>query len=91
MTFEQIFSGRMLLMRAQRHVAQSGIETYIQGSWLQPVFRSAADRAAFCLIEKRLQELEREFDEKAARKDHRKRQLLRRRIDRQVTAQRRKP
>jgi hypothetical protein len=89
MTFEQLFSGRLLLMRAQRHICQAGIARYATNkigtyNWLTPEFRTAADEQAYFTAERLLMELELEFDEKKKRCDRRKQQRLDRRADRQV-------
>jgi len=67
MTFGQIFSGRMLLMRAQRHIVQAGVLRLEQDKFLFPIFRGPAEQQAFLLVERLLVELEREFDENRKR------------------------
>jgi hypothetical protein len=42
MTFEQLFSGRLLLMRAQRHISQREWDGHSPG--LNPRFKSLADK-----------------------------------------------
>ena len=85
-TFEQIFSGRMLLMRAQRHIAQAGISRYgLRDSGSRLVeFRSPADEGAFFIVESLLCQLEREFDQKKKRCDRRRRRQLDTRAKRQA-------
>lgn len=86
MTFEQMFSGRMLLMRAQRHISQthSAFPCGDSASWLIP---GNAGMHAYQIVEQALQQLEREFDAKRARCKRRGRSAsLARRADRQVTA-----
>lgn len=83
MTFEQIFSGRMVLMRAQRHIAQGAVR-YETGTYLTPIFRAEPDERAFFLVERLLQDLEREFEEKRKRTRKHKRAELAERADRQV-------
>lgn len=83
MTFEQIFAGRLTLMRAQRHICQA----YLLGfDHMIPIFRAPEGDAAFWIVENRLVELEREFAEKRSRQKARKRRSLDRRADRQVSA-----
>ena len=87
MTFDQLFSGRMLLMRAQRHVAQSGVRRYrVIDDWLTPEFVDTAAEQAFFIIEFRLVELEKLFEAKKSRRDAKSRRHLTRRMDAQVTS-----
>jgi hypothetical protein len=83
-TFEQIFSGRMTLMRVQRHISQAGL---IGWDHSIPAFRDAAYDEAFFTVERLLVELEREFESRKKRCDRRKQRNLDRRADRQVMAQ----
>lgn len=78
MTFEQIFTGRILLMRAQRHIAQEFAT--VRG------FRTPAGEEAFFIVERCLVDLEREFDAKKKLSDRNKKRSLDRRADRQVSA-----
>lgn len=90
MTFEQIFSGRMLLMRAQRHIAQSGVKRYaLIGNWLTPEFVDAAAEEAFFIVERQLVDLEKLFESKKQRCDAKRRRSLTRRVDAQVTRSKR--
>jgi hypothetical protein len=82
MTFEQLFSGRMLLMRAQRHISQAEWDGKSGG--LNPQFKTLAGESAFFTIERLLVELESEFDAKAKTASAKKRKALHRRADRQV-------
>jgi hypothetical protein len=88
MTFEQIFAGRMTLMRAQRHIAQASVLRYEQelkgANWLKPIFRDQAGEQAFFIVELRLIALEREFDIKTMKRSARQRRCLNQRADRQV-------
>lgn len=85
MTFEQIFSGRLVLMSAQRHVAQAGI-VYEPGQALIDSFVVDAYQKAFWILERKLCELEREFDDKLKRtRSATRRRQLDRRAQRQVT------
>lgn len=82
MTFEQFFSGRMLLMRAQRHICQAGLTGW---DHMIPVFNDSDRCAAFYIVERLLIELESEFEAKKNRCDQRKRRALERKADRQVS------
>jgi hypothetical protein len=82
LSFEQIFSGHMLLVRARRHICQAwliGFDHFI------PAFRAPEGDEAFRIIERKLIELETEFDAKKKACDRAKRLRLDRRADRQVT------
>jgi hypothetical protein len=83
-TFEQIFTGRLLLMRVQRHISQAEWDGKSPG--LNPHFKTLAGEKAFFAVERLLVELEREFDEKKKRCDRSKQRRLDRRADRQVRA-----
>jgi|HubBroStandDraft_6_1064221.scaffolds.fasta_scaffold00550_23 hypothetical protein len=83
MTFQQLFSARMLLMRVQRHISQAGL---VGWDHMIPVFRDASYDEGFFIVEGLLVELEREFDQKRKRCDRRKQRSLDRRADRQVLA-----
>lgn len=85
MTFEQIFEGRLTLMRAQRHIAQAHVSRYDQsGNTMRPIFGSTEGSEAFWLVEGRIQALEIEFTEKRKSCNRAKRQKLDRRADQQV-------
>jgi hypothetical protein len=84
MTFEKIFSGRMMLMRVQRHISQA--EWDGKSSGLNPRFKTRSGEEAFFIVERLLIDLEKEFDRKAIVCHRRKRQSVERRADRQVTA-----
>lgn len=85
MTFEQIFAGRLILMRAQRHIAQAHVLRYAEcQNTMQPIFRNAEGREAFWIVEFLLRELKREFTEKRNSCNRGRRQKLDRRADRQV-------
>jgi hypothetical protein len=84
MTFEQIFGGRMLLMRVQRHISQAEWDGHSPGT--NPQFKTDAGEEAFFIVEALLVDLEREFDEKKKRCDRNKQRRLDRRADRQVSA-----
>lgn len=87
MTFEQIFTGRLILMRAQRHVCQGNRYRLGKNHGLFfPIFEDKAADEAFLIVEWRLIELEREFEQKRNRAHRSKRQSLDRRADRQVEA-----
>lgn len=86
MTFEQLFRARMLLMSAQRHIAQEFISYPNGESGPKYRFRTQGGAHAFLIVERLLCELEREFESKKNRCDRRKRQSLDRRADRQVLA-----
>jgi hypothetical protein len=81
--FEQLFSGRMLLMRVQRHICQAGLVGF---DHMIPVFRTPAFDEAFWTVERLLVELEREFETKKKLCDRDKQRRLDRRADRQVSA-----
>lgn len=83
MSFEEIFTGRLLLMRAQRHISQSAWDGKSPG--LNPRFKTLAGEQAFFTVERLLVELENEFTQKKRKCDRRKRRALERRADRQVT------
>lgn len=81
MTFLQILNGRMLLMSAQRHIAQASIYYPPDGgkwpdNW--PKFYNSSAETSFFLIERLICELEKEFDSKKRRRSQR------RQINRQV-------
>ena len=83
MTFLQLFKGRMVLMRAQRHVAQASIYYPPDGSkWSDnwPKFYKSTAETSFFLIERLLRELEKEFDAKKRPRSQR------RKIERQSAA-----
>lgn len=87
MTFDQIFAGRMILIGAQKHLAQEFVyypdgETTLLGA----KFRTPAGERAFFTVESLLVELEREFDAKKKRCHRKTRRVLDRRADRQVIA-----
>lgn len=82
LTFEQLFSGRMLLMRAQRHISQAEWDGKSTG--LAPKFKTPAGDRAFFVVEALLVALEHEFEQKKARCDRRKQRRLERQADRQV-------
>jgi hypothetical protein len=84
MTFEQLFSGRMLLMRVQRHISQAEWDGRSPG--LNPRFKTLAGEEAFFTVERLLVELEREFEKKKKRCNQIKQRRLDRRADRQVRA-----
>jgi hypothetical protein len=84
MTFEQLFSGRMLLMRVQRHISQAEWDGRSPG--LNPRFKTPAGEKAFFTVERLLVELECEFDAKKKLCDRTKQRRLDRRADRQVRA-----
>jgi hypothetical protein len=63
-TFEQIFSGRMRLLSAMRHIAQQH-GCYPQGKLH---FRTGAGGEAFRIVERCIAELEREFNAKRSRR-----------------------
>lgn len=81
MTFDQIFSGRLLLCRATRHVMQAHFVGFDHSI---PVFRTPEGDAAFWLIESKLRDLENEFEAKKKRCARRKQLRLYRRADAQV-------
>lgn len=64
MTFLQIFNGRLVLMRAQRHLAQAHTVHAPLGSDWRQLFLSGAGREAMRIVESKLRELETEFDSK---------------------------
>ena len=82
MTFEQIFAGRMLLMRVQRHISQAEWDGRSPGT--NPQFKTYAGEEAFFTVERLLVELESEFDAKAKTVKAKKRKALHRRADSQV-------
>lgn len=86
MTFEEIFGGRMVLMRAQRHICQNNKYALCESAhgMFFPVFEDSAADMAFLTIEQNLIILENEFEAKKKLKDKRKRRALDRRADRQV-------
>lgn len=92
MTYEQIFAGRMILMRAQRHIAQASryYGKNIAGSRNGAVFafRSHSRQQAFFIVESLLVELEGEFDEKRKHCQTAKSKRLAARADRQVIQER---
>jgi hypothetical protein len=70
-TFEQIFSGRMVLIQAQKHIAQSSIHYRSEGTdWFPvlPMFATKAAEEAYFIVEHALCELEREFEAKRSRR-----------------------
>jgi hypothetical protein len=87
MTFEQLFSGRMLLMRVQRHISQVEWDGRCSPSTrLNPHFKTPAGEEAFFIVERLLVLLEGEFDEKKKRCNRIKQRRLDQRADRQVRA-----
>ena len=58
MTFNQIFTGRLILMKTQRHLAQKYF-CYAKQDFISP-----EGKHAYLIVEGSLQELEREFDAK---------------------------
>ena len=95
MTYDQLFSGRMLLMKAQRHIAQASLVTEArQGSassvnygipWPAAKFTTPAMCDAFYIVERLLCALEKEFDTKVdAEKQQAKRRALQHRMNQQL-------
>lgn len=58
MTFNQIFTGRLILLSTQRHLAQK------YACYKVNDFTCAEGRAAYFIVERALQQLEAEFDAK---------------------------
>lgn len=83
MTFEQIFAGRMLLMRIQRHISQAAWTGESVG--LIPLFKTQGGKDAYWIVERLLVDLETEFAGKRDRQPKQVRRKLDRRADQQVT------
>lgn len=58
MTFNQLFTGRLILMRAQRHLAQKYVDYKAND------FPCVEGRTAYFIVERALRQLETEFDSK---------------------------
>lgn len=58
MTFMQIFTGRLILLRTQRHLAQKYADHKANN------FTCVEGRAAYFIVERALRQLETEFDSK---------------------------
>lgn len=87
MTYEQLFSGRLLLQQAQKHLANRAI-TYISPDLPKPAhalpvyhenriafyaqFQTAADLSAYFILDRCLRQLEEEFEGKRKAKQNKR-------------------
>jgi hypothetical protein len=65
MTFEQLFRGRLALMRAQRHLNNRAVIFVPGATYRNP---TSSDYQAYFILERLLVDLEREFETKRKRK-----------------------